>query len=248
MSFAYHAQALGFAARLNAPMIDIIPSQASVALSQQGGEGYATVRNFNYKNIFSFDEASSYVTGSVDHGDHNTLAMVTVRNLNIANMVFADLLVCRVSSRHTPNLAEGDITFTGSRFDGLRIDGAQVDVKLDHDLFARYPTFERFAGMGDKEAREIAPRVQWDPEGKVPQRNGTITASLVGGLPNLERTGIKVNGYSIQLDQFGTIHLGQIIMKPGYRRLSMIRFDLGCPLNGGGEAGGGEGNGHDILP
>src|SRR5437016_5487018 len=100
MSFAYHAQALGFAAYLTRPCCDIVPSQAGVSLSQTGGEGFATVRNFSYKGIFSFDEASSYVAGSMEHGDYNTVATVTVRNLNVANMIHADLLVCRVSSRH----------------------------------------------------------------------------------------------------------------------------------------------------
>lgn len=249
MSFAYHAQALGFAAHLTRPTCDVVPSQASVALSQTGGEGYSTVKNFNYKGIFSFDEASSYVAGSMEHGDYNTVAMVTVRNLNVAHMIHADLIVCRVSSRHHPGLAEGEITFAGSRFEGLKIGGASVEPQLDHALFATYPTFERFAGMGDKEARELAPHVCWDPNGKVPERNGVITCSIVRNLPDLSRSvGAKTNGYAVQLDQFGTIYLGQIIMKPGYRRLSMLRFDLGCPLSGGGEAGGGEGNGSDILP
>src|SRR5215212_3974272 len=102
--FAYNAHATGFGGRLSKPGAVIIPSQASVSLAQSGGEGYETIRNYNYKGIITFEEASAYVAGSEEEEDgvlvFNTLATVTVRNLNIANMVHVDLLAARLTSRH----------------------------------------------------------------------------------------------------------------------------------------------------
>src|SRR4051794_4493730 len=84
-SFAYHAQAIGFSAALTRPAQENIAGLASVSLSQTGGESYSTVRDYSYKGLITFDEASAYVTGSKDGGEYNTLSTVTIRNLNILN-------------------------------------------------------------------------------------------------------------------------------------------------------------------
>ena len=102
-SFAYHAQSLGLSAALTKPCCENIPSLAMASLSMTGGESYSTVSNYSWKGLISFDEASAYATGSMDHGAYNTLSTVTVRNLNVANMVHADLVVARVTSKHIPD-------------------------------------------------------------------------------------------------------------------------------------------------
>src|SRR5436853_7811217 len=143
-SFAFHAQAIGLSAALHKPCCENIAGQASVSLSQTGGETYSVVRDFNWKGLITFDEASAYVTGSVDHGSRNTLSTVTVRNLNVANMVHADIVVARVSSSHDQGSPEGHITFAGSMIRNLTIAGETVDVALDAKPFSDHPTYETF--------------------------------------------------------------------------------------------------------
>ncbi len=155
MGFAYHGTAVAFGARLHRPIPDIIPSQASAVLAPAGGEGMAVVRNFDYKGIISFDEARSYVAGSFEKAhpgepedSYNTLATVTIRNLNVGNMLIADSIVARVSSRHVVKEGviadEGEITFDGSLIEGVRIAGLRGQVNLDSGLLTRYPTFSSF--------------------------------------------------------------------------------------------------------
>ena len=123
MSFAFNASALAFGGRIQQPSCSVIPSQASVSLAPSGGEGYLTVRNFDYKGIITFDEASVYVAGS-EHGDiRNTLASVTIKNLNVLNLLHAESLSSRVSSRHVLGEDEGEITFQGTSIENLRIGG-----------------------------------------------------------------------------------------------------------------------------
>src|SRR5947199_3333865 len=99
-TFAYHAQGVGLSASMTRPCCEIIPSLATASLSITGGESYSTVRDYNWKGLITFDEASAYATGNVHHKNvhrkyedddddrvYNTLSTVTVRNLNIANMV-----------------------------------------------------------------------------------------------------------------------------------------------------------------
>ena len=152
MSFVYHANALAFGGVMNKPCCDVIQSQASVVLSPSGGEGSQTVRNFNYKGIITFDEASAYVGGSQKGRFRSSVATVTIRNLNLLNMVHVELLCARVTSEHlavdekeqSGCVGEPEFTFEGSIIDNVRIGGRKVNVTLDHSVFSRYPTHSDF--------------------------------------------------------------------------------------------------------
>src|ERR1700686_252607 len=140
MSFAFNASALAFGGRIQQPSSSVIPSQASVTLAPSGGEGYEKVRNFDYKGLITFDEASVYVAGSEEGDIRNTLASVTIKNLNVLNLLHADLLSSRITSRHVLGEAEGEITVHGTSAENLRIGGKPVQVNFNHDFYARYPT------------------------------------------------------------------------------------------------------------
>jgi hypothetical protein len=231
--FAYHAQALGFSASLYKPCCENIPGQAAISLSETGGETYSVVRNFDWKGIFRFDEAAAYVTGSSDHGSHNTLATVTVRGLNIANMITADQIIARVSSRHDRGsdgeIGEGEITLAGSSFHGLRIAGYPVDVPLQLESCGPTATFAEIC-------RVAAER------GGVNQKLQSASYSVAA--PRCD--GLTFDKGSIHIPEFGTIYLATVIFKPGYRRISMLRAELGCPIAGPVAVAGGEGNGTEI--
>jgi hypothetical protein len=251
-SFAYHAQAIGFAATLHKPSCEIIPGQASVSLSQAGGESYSVVRNFDWKGIFHFDEASSYVTGSYDHGAFNTLATVTVRGLNIANMITADHVIARVSSRHEPDeegrFGEGSLHLAGSSIRGLNIAGTSLDAPLDFAQIDGDRTFDDLkAALAPPPPQPPASTAsEPPPPGDVrPPRPRPKAMSLVMGPRSCHPFTLDEHG-GIQVPEFGTIYLATVILKPGYRRISMLRAELGCPIGGTVEACGGEGNGGDV--
>jgi hypothetical protein len=228
---------MGLAASLTKPCCEIIPGQAATSLSQTGGESYSVVKDFNWKGLLTFDEASSYVTGSKEDGNHNTLATSTIRNLNIANMVQADLVVARVTSKHEPGKPEGEITFAGSMIRNLTIAGETVNVALDPTPFSQHPTFDDFA-THCRANKGIANALVGAE---------TATASLVSGKVAC-RSGETHHGYVVAIPEFGKIYVAQVLMRRGYRLLSMLRFELGCPLAGSLEACGGGTNGADYYP
>jgi hypothetical protein len=235
-AFAYHAQCTGFSAALTKPCCENIPGQASASLSQTGGEAYSRVEGFNWKGLITFDDASSYTTGSRDHGAYNTLATVTVRNLNVANMVHADLVVARVTSKHLPDAPEGEITFAGSMIRGLIVAGEPIELDFCHSSFASNATYESFT-------RNVGSLQHTSPI--VDAEKNVVTSSLVRGIRG---SSAKVNGYTISVPEFGTIYVGQVLMRPGYRRISMLRFDLGCPIAGTAEVAGSGSNGIEYFP
>jgi len=59
---------------------------------------------------------------------------------------------------------------------------------------------------------------------------------------------IRRHGYIVKVAEFGSIKIGELIIKPGERRLNLLRFQFGCPIIGDGTAGSVTTNGTDILP
>jgi hypothetical protein len=233
--FAYHAQALGFSASLFKPTCENIPGHGAISLSQTGGETYSVVRDFDWKGIFHFDEVRSYVSGSFNHGAYNTLATVTVRGLNIANMVVADQIIARVSSRHdiiddAGNVANGSITLEGSSFQGLRIAGRRVEVRV---------------------AASSCVDVDFEQQCAIAEKRGGRRSSLPAASCSLadiaDAEDLRFDNGKLVIADFGTIYLATVIFKPGYQRISMLRAELGCPVAGTAEAGAGEGNGTPIF-
>jgi hypothetical protein len=306
MSFAFNASAVAFGGRIQQPSCCVIPSQASVALAPSGGEGYETVRNFDYKGIITFDEASVYVAGS-EHGDiRNTLASVTIKNLNVLNLLHADLLSSRITSRHVLGEAEGEITLHGTSVENLRIGGKPVQINFNHDFYARYPTHAALSAalsrkVGDmaddaemqrlvaedvhqtvsanevteeialRQTREkrvaelLSDRFCWNPKDckdGAPNDHGSIHCSLVDSIDGIDvvddsqfkaeelrnRYPVRRHGYVIKVAEFGSIKVGELVIKPGERRLNLLRFQFGCPIIGDGTAASVTTNGTEMVP
>lgn len=309
MSFVYHANALAFGGVIRNPCCDVLPSTASVVLSPSGGEGSETIRNFNYKGIITFDEASVYVGGSQRGNYRNTISTVSIRNLNILNMVHVELLVARVTSEHLfdpqkpfdpekpidPANPEPDpesepqFTFEGSLLENIRVGGKRVDVKLDHSVFSRYATHSAFVDAfkgpaasedkllgnatkatdaSNKLVDRYAKRFGWPPDrctkGAPATKDGVIRCSLLdwSDVPETEenlhdeearRKGDRVQpvrrkGYTVRIADFGTLAIGEVVLKPHQRTVNMLRFNLGSPIDGEFTAGSGTTNGTDIYP
>lgn len=180
MSFIYNASAVALGGSLVLPSHTIIPSQASVALAPTGGEGRETVRDYNYNGIITFDEASVYVTGSQDGDVHNTLSTVSIKNLNVLNVLHVDLLFGSITSRHEKGAKEGEITFQGTSVDNLRIAGRRIDPRFNHSFYSRYPTHAAMAaGLNDNVATCGCPEVKsWLEEEVNKERDAAIASGV----------------------------------------------------------------------
>ena len=295
MSFVYHANALAFGGVIKKPSCDVIPSQASVVLAPSGGEGWQTVRNFNYKDIITFDEASAYVGGSQRGRYRNTVATTMIRNLNLMNMIQIELLVARVTSEHLAvddgeqsPCSEPQFTFEGSLMENVRIAGRRAEVALDHSVFSRYATYSSFVQafgedaiaedklLGRQSTAEVegplaaryGKRFCWPADQcqkGAPGKNSVIRCSLVEDIPGIPETDedfsddevvrrndrtqpVRRNGYIVRIADFGTLAVGEVILKDNQRTVNMLRFNLGSPIDGSGTACSGTSNGSEMVP
>src|SRR5437870_13906063 len=91
-SYLYHGDVFGVAARFEHPNRRTVPTQAQAVLAPTGGEAYSAVRNFNFEDKITFDEAVAHVAGSQDPDEsYHTDANVTIRNLRFLQ-VYANVV------------------------------------------------------------------------------------------------------------------------------------------------------------
>lgn len=267
--FRFHGQAIAAGGRIHHPFHEFIEIQAASALPEIGGHGSAQSSNFRYRDILRFDHARTEVTGSRTEGPkgkpiHKTLVRARIDNLDIMGMVTADRVELRLVcfTDDDPN-DEPCFKFTGSHFENLRVAGVLVKVHLAVDVFDRLHKHSHlaksyrekgefhdlFQHLTLKEKLKEAPeRVkQWfqqAPEngGDLPHISGATCLSLVRQL-DLDRPEFKCWGHIIYIEGFGTIHLAELTVSKHKRELTMIRVDLGSPVDGSLDVGTGSGGG-----
>lgn len=248
-SYLFRGNAYALAARFTDPKL-VIPTQAGVVLAASGGKSSASVKGFKRsikEGPISFSEAMASVEGEErGDGSRHAVAMVTIRKLNFLNVVKADLIFLKIISRHPAasagkapyKMSEGSETFGDSTIEGLKIAGHPVDFKRSK-IVSDHPTYYDYSQIQPPRGKHYV----WTPDDCA----GVFVTSLVDKL-ELEAKGVKVEGHIVTVENFGKIHVAEVIIERGDRRLHMLRFELGSPQVGDAVVGGGEGNGTETWP
>lgn len=231
--FFYHAFGVGLGGRITRPCCEVIDGGAMAALPTVGGYASSRVDGYRFRDILSVRSAAAYAVGSED-GDkaYNTSVTVTVEGLNILDVITADSITARLTSRHASDGDEPVISTVGTEFRNLRIDGAPVDVEIQNrDLFFT----ERTASDFNERARAIE---QAEASAK------TGTPRFLFGTKGVTMCSlVKSESYAIRVPTVGTVYLGEILVSGYARRLTMVRVEMGSPVGGRAEFASGEVNG-----
>jgi hypothetical protein len=202
--FLYHALATGASGQIDLPVPHTIAVQAPSALPSLGGYSSSRIESFRHEQFLSFSSAETVATGVETSSGYHTLAMSTVENLNILNVITADRVVGRIASKYVKADAQRGLSFAGSQIENLRIGGYPIDVTIDADRLKSARRTER-AQLGTF----VAP----------------VDLKKCFGLEYLEDGGIN-------LPEFGKIYLAESLVTSSYQSISMIRVELGCAVQG----------------
>jgi hypothetical protein len=251
-TYHYNAHGSALSGHIQRPFDEIIEVQAGMSLPTSGGYGATRVNGFRFKEVISFQSASTQVSGSKKKEDnsHTTLVSTTVEGLNILDVVTADRVIARLASHHPPGQDEASITLLGSHFENLRIAGCPVTVELDHDLFLRMDTLaairKEFESNTDFRRMAEDPIHTGQPQ-KAPDPCGVLYCSLVKDIKTT-CPGVKRRGHLLEVPQFGKIFLAEVVAEHGTRSLTMLRLELGSPTGGPITVCDIQGNGQPIPP
>lgn len=250
-TFWFRGNAVAFGGQIESPVCETLDAQGSSVLPPTGGFASTTVGGFNYKNIVAFERVSSTVAGRVTEHDgertYDTQVTVAVEGLNVLDMVTADRVVARLTSTHPEEKNEPQMLPIGSYFENLRIAGVEIEMAL-HPELARSADYAALTAICAEQFRDIPGNPQ-DLEnrpdtGVRPWKSGQPSPIFEDRLllaPLFEAAerrsyppaGAKaVEGHGIDIPGFGTIYLGEYLISRDSRRLTMVRIDLGCPVEG----------------
>jgi len=248
--FLYNASAAGFTARLRAPIQQDTGVLAASALSVSGGHSSARVENVRIGEIASVGAVSTQVTGiySDDKKAWETLTMATIEKLNVLDVVTVDRVSVRLVSHYPVDASEPSIHPIGTGFENLRVAGSDVKVHLDTGFFSELSTWSALRARVESDQdlyRRIAATGE-DP--RVGLERGLLMCSLAGKI-EIDSGGVTVSDDGvIDIPHFGKLYLAEFVMSPYLRRITMLRMELGCPVEGGVEGGDVVGNGHPYPP
>ncbi len=259
-TFYYHADANAFGGIVRKPVPRSLSSRASVSLAQAGGMQSARAAHTNVEGILSFEEAAATVSGSghQDDGGWRCIATASIERLRILNTVTADRLVAQISVMHFADNRPPQISFHGTQFVNLRVNGQQIEPELDWRLFtqdgdrdhkedpgpwcsqpARFGDLLNVArrqyAEGNAALRELGSRFAMsDPDDEL-KRKGSALCTLVRGVTPKAR--MCVAGHVVHLPDFGNIMLGEMRVTPNSAQLTMLRVEMGCMADGEVSAG-----------
>jgi hypothetical protein len=235
-TFHYHACAHAFSGQFTRPFHDLIEVQAATSLPIIGGHGNSRVSNFQFREFISFKHGYTHVSGAHqdDDGSNNTLVTSTLEGLNVMDVLTADRIVSRLYSKTPKDDREGQFTLVGSKFENLQIAGHPVELKLDFKLFETIPTYSSARKAFDKKADFW--KIASDPfaTGHALPSQGDQGAFLCSCVKDMQTDcpGVTRKGQSFHVKGFGTIFLGEVLIKHAERTLTMVRLDLGSAVSG----------------
>jgi hypothetical protein len=260
----FHAEANSLGGFIQQPIKQAVPAQASVSLPSVGGHVTNRTGAFNFEGVVSCTASHTRVSGRLLETDGTPSTMVTsvVEGFNLLEIVTADRIVAQLSIEHPVDGGDPVVTFTGSRFEGLKIGGQDASLTLNSSLLdsgaATGPiTWSLFQKTGRQQAAKLVKSAQsggaayqwvvdrygWIAPAKAP---GSILCSLVDGVaPSVPG---KSFGHVMDIPGFGKVIFGEVLAFPAAVHLSMIRAELGSPTSGGMNAAYVSGNGGTVPP
>jgi hypothetical protein len=249
-TFYFQSDAHSLGGSVTHPSQKMIPSQAQSSLPAVGGHVTTTTGAFNHDSIVSCQASYTRVSG-IEHQTDGPWSMVVtsvIEGLNIMEVVTAERIVAQVSTEYSKDEKYPRISFAGSRFDQLRVLGHDVapvmnptfmmsrsegDEKLSHELFhknSRQQGKKIVASATVKTPQWVSDRFGWMDSDPEPGEDRCVLCSLVDGVdPKFPG---KSFGHILDIPDFGRIFLGEFFASHGTIRLSMIRAELGCSVQG----------------
>ena len=271
--FLYHASATGVGGWIDRPFDEILEVQAPSALPPSGGFSRSTVRDIRIRDFFSCARASTETTGQFQPSTqtYETRALSIVEKFNIAGVVTVDLIRAQVRSSHKLNSDEQpSIVVDGTAIINFRIYDKLIELEPVTELFTELSTLNllrkrhredeqfrrriqdhcmvgRVKELEEHKLERYFPFCRSEPTDKLPENQYAAILPLYR-IKTESGPGFRAIQNTVHIENFGRVHLGELIATGVERRVNGFHVDLGSDT--GGEISGGSviGNGGQTDP
>ena len=267
----YSAEAKVLSGHLKLPISQRIDPQAHSHLAPEGGYFTQRSKGFTLESVISFRSGYTHVAGNRSLKDcqgWDTLTTTVVEGLNVLEVVTADRVVGQMITSHPLEGYVPWVSFLGTHFENLRIQGQPIEFDMDHNIIGPKPGNDAPYNKDEGFMRRV--NAQYDRIRKhkeLPlalQERYNYLSSNLGASDTVEcslvneaagRVPGRIFGNVITIPGFGVITLGRVtvkhedldvktkVPKKTTVHLTMIDLKLGCPIQGSGSFGDGSSNG-----
>jgi hypothetical protein len=233
--YTFNASALGFGGLLQQGRRKIvIPSAASVALSPTGGEGSSLIENYDSHGI-TCTRAESRVAGYSSRSTlYTTYSDILITNLSVFNRLTVSLMHLTVASTRDTRNEESSFSLH-AMYRGVVLDGDEIVPELDLDMCVN-SDYKRLAEtIRDRQSAAISAKQppahdQSNELVRAIDRREPIRSSVVRSIeirPGDDCGEIEQrNGNVLSVPGFAKMHFGELLVKPGRRRVNLLRFQF----------------------
>lgn len=192
-------------------------------------------------SAYSLAQSEPEVTGQ----PFRSRSVSEVKSLRVSGGFHLKYCLLNLQSSHDPaRTTHPQITFGKTEITGLRLGKSELKITLDLDTFNKYPTLEDLETAFQKDAKlraALSPRFLLDAStgGLYRSKSGYVVGSIVKSIEGLPPGATLEGGYTIYWPQFGRIILGEILMGPYIRRVTLVRLKHSDVESGSGCSGGG---------
>jgi hypothetical protein len=256
--YHYHADANALGGVLTHPYKTVISTAANSSLANAGGYNSSQTVPYHLDHVLHCKAAYTHATGGDEDSHWATLTTAVVEEVNLLEVVTADKIVAQISTKHPKAGNVASVSFVGSQFINLRINGILVEPVLNLHPFPGPPQngtannksakVLQVSSYHHKDVRKLAAeqsrKVTGHPHtpGWVKRRYGWLESArevddrghLLCSLVTEVRGGDSRNtfGHVIHVPGFGNVFLGEITVYHGSYHLTMLRAEMGCASSG----------------
>jgi hypothetical protein len=237
MEFTFNASALGAGGVIERTSrgrtrTTLVPSLASVALAPSGGEGSSVVVNYDTPER-AFLRAETRVAGyRLSKSVFSTYTDVLITGLRILDRLSIALMHATVTSTRDVNDEDDDSSqFTlQATYRGVEVDDLEVAPIVDVELcsFPRYADVaERLLGQNGDLRKRFGIATEND-NALLAQRVRSRRAIQGSIVKQVEHGGsLSRVAHKLHVPNFGTARFGELMLKPGRRRVNLLRLAFG---------------------
>jgi hypothetical protein len=253
--FHYHADANALGGVLTHPYKTVISTAANSALANAGGYNSSPTVPFHLDHVLHCKAAYTHTTGGEEDGHWTSLTTAVVEDVNLLEVVTADKVVAQIATKHAKVGHQRTVSFVGTQFVNLRVNGHSVEPVLDRHPFPPKPGSRNGSSKSNevssfhhKDVRKLAAshsrrvtghphapdwakrRYGWLESANEVDARGHLLCSLVTEIPGGDPE--NTFGHVIHVPGFGNIFLAEVTLDCRSYHLTMIRAEMGCASSG----------------
>ena len=255
--FIFKGNAAAFGGRIVRPKDITLEAGGASSLTVVGGRSVWSDKDLRFGDSVRIKSATTFAEGRFDDTKklielthhkvlEETLTTTTVVKAAVKGLVVGGKPQLKVKSIQASMTSKSPAASdepairldSETSFEGVTIDGHDLEIEIAHDVFQRYDTRAKLLAAVDdpKFVKEHGHISTWgQPERRrLIREGGYIIGTIVRSISwkGAPMPGATIDENSVVVPEFGTIYFGEILITAAERRVSMLRLQLGSPEGG----------------